>query len=99
MFSFCFLHDLDSINADCIEEAAAKLVSTYKNDLELSLGIALIQCNEFLKLFKDDQSDHFSREHFFYMLIIDKGGQDTFPNVEIALPIYLVLTISNCTGE
>ena len=39
--------------------------SACKNDLDPSLGIELIQFNEFLKLFKDDQSYHFSPAHFF----------------------------------
>ena len=55
-----FLHDLDSVSAGCIEEAAAKVVSTYKSDLNPSLGIELIQFSQFLKLLENDQSDHFS---------------------------------------
>jgi len=34
-----------------------------------------------------------------YKLIIDKGVQDTFPNVAIALRMYLVLVVTNCSAE
>jgi len=33
------------------------------------------------------------------VLIIDKGVQDTFPNVAIALRMYLVLMVTNCSAE
>ena len=34
-----------------------------------------------------------------YKLITDKGVQDTFPNVAIALRMYLVLMVTNCSAE
>lgn len=40
-----------------------------------------------------------STELFLYRLILHKGVQDTFPNIEIALRIYLTLMVSNCSGE
>jgi len=36
-------------------------------------------------LLKDDEPGNISTELFLYKLIIDKGVQDTFPNVAIAL--------------
>ena len=36
-----------------------------------------------------------STELFLHRLIINRGGQDTSPNVEIALRIYLILMASN----
>ena len=35
-----------------------------------------------------------STELFLYKLIIDKGMQDTFPNVAIALRMYIVLMVT-----
>ena len=40
-----------------------------------------------------------SMENFMYTLIHEKGVQDEFPNFEIALRIYLVLVITNCSAE
>ena len=34
-----------------------------------------------------------------YKMILDKGVQDTFPNVAIALRMYLVLMVTNCSAE
>jgi len=44
-------------------------------------------------------SQDISTELVSYKLIIDKGVQDTFPNVAIALIMYLVLIITNCSAE
>jgi len=37
--------------------------------------------------------------YFLCKLIIDKGMQDTFPNVAITLRMYLALTVTNCSVE
>ena len=55
--------------------------------------------SELAEMFSDENTNKISKEQFFYSLIFEKGVDDTFPNVEIALRIYLVLMISNCTGE
>jgi len=44
-------------------------------------------------------SQDISTELVSYKLIIDKGVQDTFPNVAIALIMYFVLIITNCSAE
>ena len=51
--------------------------------------------NEFLK----DADDNIGKEHFLYRLIIDKRVKCSFPNVEIALRMYLILMVTNCSGE
>ena len=53
----------------------------------------------FADIFKDDEPGNISTELFLYKLIIDKGVQDTFPNVAIALRMYLVLMVTNCSAE
>ena len=37
--------------------------------------------------------------YFLYKLIIDKGVQGIFPDVAIALKMYLVLMVTNCSAE
>ena len=49
----------------------------------------------FIDIFKDDEPEDISTELFLYRLISEKGVQDTFPNVAIALRIYLVLMVTN----
>ena len=51
--------------------------------------------NEFLK----DADDNIGKEHFLYKLIIEKRVKCSFPNVEIALRMYLILMVTNCSGE
>ena len=53
----------------------------------------------FADIFNDDEPGDISTELFLYKLIIDKGTQDTFPNVAIALRMYLVLMVTNCSAE
>ena len=96
---FGFLHHLDAMSGAEIEDAAAKLVSTYSTDLDKTLGIELVQFSNFLKLFTNEKKEDVSQEQFMYSLILEKGVQDTFPNVETMLRIFLVLMISNCSSE
>jgi len=53
----------------------------------------------FADIFKDDEPGDISTELFLYKLIIDKGMLDTLPNVAIALRMYLVLMVTNCSAE
>ena len=53
----------------------------------------------FVNIFMDEEPNDISTEMFMYKLIMDKGVQDTFPNTEIALRIYLTLMVTNCSGE
>ena len=64
-----------------------------------SLVDALCHFAMFADIFKDDEPGDISTELLLYKLIIDKGMQDTFPNVAIALRMYLVLMITNCSAE
>ena len=52
---------------------------------------------KFADIFKDDEPGNISFELFLYKRIIDRGVQDTFPNVAIALRMYLLVT--NCSAE
>ena len=94
---FGFLRALDAMTVAQIEETAGKLVSTYSEDLDSTLGIEVVQFNEFAKIF--DKTSDMSDEQFMYTLILEKGVQDTFPNVETVLRLYLVLMVSNCSWE
>ena len=84
-----------------IESSADNLVIVYKADLEQCFGNELVQfvavSNEFLK----DADDNIGKEHLLYKLIIDKRVKCSFPNVEIALRMYLglIIMVTNCCGE
>ena len=59
-------------------------------DLDNSFVDELCHFAKFADIFKDDEPGNISSELFLYKLITDKGVQDTFPNVAIALRMYLL---------
>ena len=72
---------------------------SYPDDLDNALIDELCQFVAFAYIFKDDEPDDISTEIFLHRLIMFKCAQATFSNVEIALRIYLVLMVANCSGE
>ena len=80
-----------------IESSADNLVIVYKDDIEQCFDNVQFVAfsNEFLK----DADDNIGKEHFLYKLIIDKRVKCSFPNVEFALRMYLILMVTNCSGE
>ena len=82
-----------------IERSADNLVTVYKDDPEQCFGNELVQFVEFSNAFLKDADDNIGNEHFLYKLIIDKRVKCSFPNVEIALRMYLILMVTNCSGE
>ena len=59
----------------------------------------LVQFAALFTQFQDEEDEKKVREHFLYKLLLDKKVADTFPNVEIMLWMYLVLMVTNCSGE
>ena len=82
-----------------VESSADILVIVYKDDLEHSFGNELVQFVAFSNEFLKDADDTIGKEHFLYKLIIDMRVKCSFPNVEIALRMYLILMVTNCSGE
>jgi len=68
-------------------------------DLDNSFVDDLCHFAKFADIFKDDEPGNISTELFLYKLIIDNGVQDTFPNVAIALRMYLVLMVTKCSAD
>ena len=97
---FGFLSRLVELDSGSVRSAGDKLAAHYKNDLDSSsFGNELVQFKEFVRVFLGKEQLDVSMENFIYTLIHEKGVQDEFPNVEIALRIYLVLLITNCSAE
>ena len=98
---FGFLGKLGSLSPVEIERSADNLVIVYKDDLEQCFGNELVQSVAFTNEFLKDADDNIGKEHFLYKLIIDipKRVKCSFPNVEIALRMYLILMVTNCSGE
>ena len=96
---FSLFSHLKQLSSDELQAAAKQLVRSYPDDLDIAFIEELCQFVAFANIFTDEEPKDISTELFLYRLIIDKGVQDTFPNIEIALRMYLVLMVSNCSGE
>jgi len=88
-----------SVTPEELQTAAKTLVYLYPSDLDDSFVDELCHFSMFADIFKDDEPEDISKELFLDKLIIDKGMHDTFPNVVIAVRMYLVLMVINCSAE
>jgi len=78
-----------------LRKHAAHLVESYPEDLEPSFVDEFAQFTDVLVADNDKTVSHMSE-----LLKADKGIMlSTFPNVAIALRMYLTLPINNCEGE
>ncbi|XP_068216216.1 uncharacterized protein [Palaemon carinicauda] len=86
------------LSSDELCNSAEQLFRSYPDDLDITFE-ELCQFVTFANIFTDEEPTDISTELFLYRLVLDKGVHDTFPNIEIALRIYLVLMMTNCSGE
>lgn len=96
---FGFLNHLEDLSEAELHAAAEKLVEIYKEDLEPNLGNELIQFVSLIKAVGHDPVESEAKEMVYYRILVKNNISAAFPNVEIALRLYLVLMIANCTGE
>ena len=96
---FGFLSHMEDMTANDLSSAAANLVSIYNTDLESSLEDELVHFAAFIKLNTGDYNGSMPKELYFYKILLESGLEATFRNVEIMLRIYLVLMVTNCSGE
>jgi len=87
------------LTADEIRNAAAELVLMYNTDLETCTENEMIQFGDLSKLFAPEKTYERSPELFLYQLLANRRLNDTFPNVEISLRMFLVLMVANCSSE
>lgn len=82
-----------------------KIIESYPDDIEDCLEDELIQ---FLNILENplysskinrDNDAKMSVELQYYILINENGFKPVFPNIEIALRIYLSMMVTNCSGE
>lgn len=98
---FGFLNHIEKMDAENLHAAAEALVKVYPDDLEPSLGNELVQFVSLIDSYKKEKdfgTDQ-SPELFYYQILENQNFRATFPNLEIALRMYLVLMVTNCTGE
>lgn len=96
-----------TISLDQIREKADNPVRFFKDDLEDGLFLEILQFKEIVNKYaqygpvtKEDGKGEISYEAKLYKLLCEKNLKDIFPNMEIALRIYLILMPpTNCTSE
>ena len=102
---FGFLSKMPSVNGDQLRDAAERLVKTYREDLNTSFPEE-VHFQEYLNEPESNmrQSEKGENKRTFIALrmlqtIANNEMQRTFPNMYICLRIYLLLLITNCSGE
>ena len=92
---FGFLMHLDNLNYAEIQVKAENLVIIYENDLEESL---VIECQHFGAHLQSLGLKKMSALKIMD-IICSNNYEIIYPNVHIAMKIFLCMMVSNCTGE
>ncbi|KAH3817146.1 hypothetical protein DPMN_118675 [Dreissena polymorpha] len=88
---FGSMAEFESLNLDYLRKCAKHLVESYPDDIEASPIDKLVKFKAILEQDQDKTITHMSE-----LLKLDGGQlQTTFPNVEIALRIYLTIPVNN----
>ncbi|XP_068227645.1 uncharacterized protein [Palaemon carinicauda] len=96
---FSFFRYLQRFFSDELCISAEQLIRSYPNDLDITFKEELCQFVTFANIFIDEEPTDVSTDLFLYRLVLDKDVQETFPNIEITLRLYLALMVTNCSGE
>lgn len=91
---FGFLTALKKMSTEEVRTACRKFTQKYSTDLQGELGDELVQFVAFCRTMKSDLSPI-----SLMTTLKERELQCAFPNVVIALRIYLTLPVSNATGE
>lgn len=91
---FSVFDELSTTPLQTVIERANKLQSLYENDLEESFAN---ECIHFAGLLKSQDIRNIPLHMMTY--IREEQLQSTFPNIDIALRMYLCTAISNCSAE
>lgn len=86
-------------NYEELQKSAKQLAAVYRYDLDELLCVEIVNFAEFMKLYSNSKPTQMSNEHFMYKTLIEKYVYTAFPNVAVALRIYLVIMVTNCSGE
>ena len=96
--SFSFFDNLSYIDTTELKSLANKLVKKYPNDLEETLGNECIHLQCQLKDSLENTEDLRSAREI-YNVLHSRNLRDVYPNVDIALRIFLSIPATNCSGE
>lgn len=95
--TFSFLFSISSLEVSQILDKAKTLADVYSEDLDLSLGNECVQLKFLLQSLVPDTTDFTAIA--LMQFLHEYKIVATFPNVEIALRIFICLMVSNASGE
>lgn len=96
--NFNFFDNLSEIDTNELKNLANKLISKYPDDLEETLGNECIHLHCQLKDSLANMEDVRSAQKICNVLH-SRNLRDVYPNVDIALRIFLSIPATNCSGE
>ncbi|XP_060845960.1 zinc finger MYM-type protein 1-like [Rhopalosiphum padi] len=93
---FGFFLNIEGIDNDILREKSKQLVAIYSEDLEPDLENEIIQFKTIVKHFSEEEK---LSMHSLLEALIKSKLNDSFPNVEIALKLFVSIPCSNSSGE
>lgn len=88
---------MKTLNSEELRQSCKEFAEFYYEDInEKELEIECLHLTEYLKIVDSEKTDSILK---IYQLLKDNKIEDTFPNVEIALRIFLSMMVTNCSGE
>ncbi len=96
---FSFLINFKNTNLEKLREGAAKLVEFYDEDLDSGLIEESVHFKQYLSSLADESQSLLSDPALMLKHIIISDLICTFPNMYIALQIYLTIPVTNASGE
>ncbi|KAG6456299.1 hypothetical protein O3G_MSEX009659 [Manduca sexta] len=92
-----FFH-LKTLNSEELRQSCREFAEFYYEDVnEKELEMECLHLTEYLKIQSKNEDSNSILE--IYHLLKDNKIEDTLPNVEIALRIFLSMMVTNCSGE
>lgn len=93
---FGFFSDMENIEASELRKKALKLVEYYVNDLEVEFVEEIVQFKKYIINFPNETKN---MQGMLKYLNNNPSLNTTFPNVEIALKLFICMPCSNASGE
>lgn len=91
---FVFLTHLQSLNSEDLRHSCKEFAEYYHKDVNAEeLLTEILHLKEYLKIV------HTNTITELYHILKEEHIEDTFPNIEIAVRIFLSIMVTNCSGE
>lgn len=90
---------LKTLNSEELRQSCKEFAEFYYEDVnEKELEMECLHLTEYLKIV-DSENEGTNSILKIYQLLKENKIEDTFPNVEIAMRIFLSMMVTNCSGE